>query len=243
MAHAHAHRSSRSRTRSSMRSPDTSPGRAWCRSNKHATPSTSRYDGSSSLNTKTTSSSSPRRKATATSCSAGADLQYRAGGYIAVITELLRYNPLLEDPGGNNESPLHTAAWCGHQDAVDLLLAAGCDRNSLGRHKSSLLLAAIIANLETTAIACIDQTGERELTEEEPQHHTTHVRARHRSHRRPASPHLCSLRHRCLAHGAPVNKVDGIHKCTASSVAVAAGKSEIVEYLLAEGADPNVGPK
>lgn len=26
-------------------------------------------------------------------------------------------------------------------------------------------------------------------------------------------------------------------------MAVAAGKSEIVEYLLAEGADPNVGPK
>lgn len=47
----------------------------------------------------------------------------------------------------------------------------------------------------------------------------------------------------CLAHGAHVNSVDGLHKCTALSVAVAVGKTDIVDHLLAEGADPNIGPK
>lgn len=47
----------------------------------------------------------------------------------------------------------------------------------------------------------------------------------------------------CLDHGSAINQVHPTHKSTALSVAVAYGKLEVAEFLIAQGADPNLGPK
>lgn len=174
-----------------------------------------------------------------------------AGGYTAIITELLRYNPPLEARCCNDDTPLFCAAWGGHQAAVDLLLSAGADSTALGHGKSTLLLAAISMNLERTATAYIGQMDQRALREA--------IKLKRLSITQlmfslgiadTVSPPLYVAAAAglpyvklCLAHGARINDVSPDTKCTALSTAVATGNTNIAEYLLDEGADPNQGPK
>lgn len=174
-----------------------------------------------------------------------------AGGHTAVITELLRHNPPLEYHNGNNETPLLTAAINGHQEAVDLLLAAGCSPNAVRNFNITLLLAAITSNLTATATAFIAQTTERELTEAIKRNRLSIVElmfSRGITATIPPPLHIAAsttvdLVKLCLAHNAPINKVDQREKNTPLSVAAAHGKLDIAEYLLTHGANPNTGPK
>lgn len=175
-----------------------------------------------------------------------------AGGHTAVITELLRYNPPLEDRGGGMQSPLYSAAWGGHQAAVDLLLAAGCNPNGRGgASNSTLLFAAITSDLEPTAIAFIAQTGECEFKEAIRLHRITIATlmfARGIAKTLPAPLHIAAgagveAVELCLANGARINSIHPIYKSTALSAAVGRGNMDVVKYLLGKGAGVNLGPK
>lgn len=205
--------------------------------------------------------------------SAGADITYRgktaqyffrysddtalhyaaAGGNTAIIAELLRYNPPLNDRGDSAESPLFSAAWRGHQASVNLLLSAGCDPTalSLSHGKATLLIAAIRSNLEPTARAYIHQMDARALDEaiKLKRLDITKLMFEHGIARTVSPPlHLAAAAgleyvKLCLAHGARINVVPGHVKCTALSIAVARGNTDVINYLLSQGADPNAGPK
>lgn len=175
-----------------------------------------------------------------------------AGGHTAIITELLRHNPPLEGPGASMQTPLYTAVCNGHQAAVDLLLAAGCDPNTRGGFAcDTLLLAAITSGLDATAIAFVAQTAEPEFTQAIKLHRLSVVklmfeRGMGRRIRSPlyvaagASLEAVKL---CLANGVDINGVHPAYKSTALSAAAAAGKIDVVKYLLRKGAGVNVGPK
>lgn len=177
----------------------------------------------------------------------GAALHHAArAGHTAIITELLRHNPPLESEDAVGWTALYCAAWNGHQAAVDLLLAAGCNPNCGGKEETSLLSAAIVGNLIPTATAFITQMGEDEFLQ--AAHHErleilTLMLARGITATVSLPLHMVansstSIVKVCLEHGGPHSQA---HMLEALSVAVTRGKFDTAEYLLTQGADPNFG--
>lgn len=173
------------------------------------------------------------------------------GGHTAILTELLRYNAPLESRGETYETALHSAAWNGRQATVDLLLSAGSNPNTRGCRQTSLLYGAIVGNLIPTATAFISQMGERELLEAfqcKRLEIVTLMFERGITATIPPPLHAAAgagvdFVKLCLEHGAPINQVHPVLKSSALAVAVSHGEIEAAEYLLAQGADPNFGPR
>lgn len=170
-------------------------------------------------------------------------------GHIAIVTELLKHNPPLDEPAWDNHTPLNRAAFAGHQAVVDLLLAAGSDPNT-GSPDQTLLIAAITSNLEATAIAFLYQTTEDALHEliERCRLRITELMFA-RGIAATVSPPLdlalaSGLKYvkLCLAHGAAINAVQPETNHTALHLALCSGQSDIIEYLLQQGADPDACP-
>lgn len=206
--------------------------------------------------------------------SAGADLTYYKGnayywgtalhiaaydGYTAIITEILLSDPVLYDPDleqgleqrdRNGNTALLIAALEGHQAAVDLLLAAGSDPDATG-NAQTLLVVAIQMNLETTALAYIDQMDEDALHEAMEQNQLDLTRLMFaRGIASFVSPPLghavrCGLEYvkLCVTHGADVHEI--VHEGDGPPMAIAAfnGAIDVIEYLLENGANPDIDPR
>lgn len=188
-------------------------------------------------------------------------------GHTAIITELLLsdpdlYNPDLNDPDlkegleqcdRTGNTALLIAAAEGHQAAVDLLLAAGSDpyATGLSRTTQTLLVAAIQHNLETTAIAYIDQMNEDALHDAMELEQLAIVQLMFaRGIASIVAPPLthavrCGLEYvkLCVTHGADVHEV--VHEGSGPPMAIAAfnGATDIIEYLLENGANPDIDPR
>lgn len=172
-------------------------------------------------------------------------------GDTTIITELLRYNPPLDLPGKYERTPLFIAAHKGHEAAVDLLLAAGCDPESRDRGTETLLTLAIQSNLTRTAEAFIHQMDGDSLG--------WAIRYRRLSITKlmfangigdtfvpPLQSAVCSgltYVKLCIEHGEleNINDVDE-HGFTALAKAAECGHMSVLMYLLAQGADVNTGP-
>lgn len=173
-------------------------------------------------------------------------------GYSAIIVELLHDREVnTEARNGNNETALLLAARFGHQKCVDILIDAGSDTDALGPRKSTLLLAAITSGLETTAMRYLHQMDEIAFRKA-----ITFRRIRIATEMlfrgiadtitlplgvaAAAGLEYVKL---CLSYGAKVNMVLNPGMCTPLSSAVAAGRMDVVDYLLSLGANINLGPK
>ncbi|KAL0634962.1 hypothetical protein Q9L58_006080 [Maublancomyces gigas] len=166
------------------------------------------------------------------------------GGYTAIITELLRYNPPLEERNRHMNPPLHSAVENGHQAAVDLLLAAGCDPTARGHERRTIFKTAVISGLESTATKFIDQIAEDSII-------TIFSMKRLGIARliKPIAPYIgyaaaagVEFVKLCLADGARVNDLDTSTNGSALAVAAETGNIEVVQFLLDQGANPNAGP-
>lgn len=187
-----------------------------------------------------------------------------AGGHTAIIAELLRYHPALEDSGKRNPAidddygtPLLEAVVGGHQTAVDLLLAAGADP-TVTRFQDSLLYLAIFQDLETTAIAYIDQMDESSFLLAIKCRRLKITRLMfERGIAATVTPPITHAVHSgipfvqlCLEFGADINAVGVLgmeffqvyqQATTALTVAARRGDIPMMTFLLDQGADPDAG--
>lgn len=172
-----------------------------------------------------------------------------AGGDTAIITELLRYNPPLEHCGMNMRTPLLEAAFHAQEAAVDLLLAAGSDPEALD-DTDTLLELAIESNLTQVAVAHIRQMNAKALhcAIEHQRLTITKLMFAHGISNTVTLPlqfAVCSgltYVKLCIEHGA-LEYIDSVDEYGTIALAVAEfrGDTDIVHYLLDQGADVNAG--
>lgn len=187
-----------------------------------------------------------------------------AGGHTAIIAELLRYHPALEDFGKPNPAinrvygtPLLEAVVGGHQIAVDLLLAAGADP-TVTRFQDSLLYLAIFQDLESTAITYIDQMNESSFLLAIKCRRLKITRLMfERGIAATVTPPITHAVHSgipfvqlCLEFGADIDAVGVLgmeffqvyqQPTTALTVAARRGDIPMMTFLLDQGADPDAG--
>ncbi|KAL0634211.1 hypothetical protein Q9L58_006887 [Maublancomyces gigas] len=135
-------------------------------------------------------------------------------GHIAIVTELLKHHPLLEQCAWDKHTPLHRAAVAGHQAMVDLL-AARSDPNT-GTGYNTLLIADCHSNLEPKATTFIDQMSTYALDAaiERRRLHITQL---------------------MFARG--IASADRLHL----HLAVLSGETDVTEYLLQNSVDTDAG--
>lgn len=212
--------------------------------------------------------------------SAGADIHYyaleywgretqaltraAAGGHTAIIAELLRHHPALDDCGKPNPdrggcygTPLLEAVVGGYQTAVDLLLAAGADPTATRFHHS-LLYLAIFHDLEPTAIRYIDQMDESSFLLAIKSRRLKITRLMfERGIADTIPPPIALAVHSgipfvqlCLEFGADINALGELgmeffqiyqQETTALTVAARLGDIPMMTFLLDQGADPDAG--
>lgn len=205
--------------------------------------------------------------------SAGADLSYSgkvvgsnytrpalhwaaAGGHTTIITELIRHKAPLEDIDDSGFTPLLKAAGRGHQEAVDLLLAAGADPTARSG-EDGLLSFAIQRKLQPTVIAYIHLMNNYALIMAFTYNELGIARLMfERGIADTVTPPIQSavlsgleFVKLCVEFGADVNSLGSVGRdldgdidsaTTALSVAARNGWIDIMEYLLDLGADVNL---
>lgn len=174
-----------------------------------------------------------------------------SNGHTQIIREILLYNPPLDQRDSDNNTALLIAALDGHQVAVDLLIAAGADTCATNcQSHQTLLRAAIQSNLEATAIAYIDQTDEDALHEAMDNDRLAIARLMFTRGITTSVPHplghavFCGLEYvkLCVEYGADLDLV--VHAADGPAMAIAAYRNatDIIEYLLENGANLDVCP-
>ncbi|KAL0639468.1 actin- protein 3 [Maublancomyces gigas] len=179
-----------------------------------------------------------------------------AGGHTTIITELLHHNAPLEDRGEHHLTPLLYAAKNGHQAVVDLLLAAGADASACD-DDDSLLVMAIKADLESTAIAQIHQMNQYALTQAFQFKRLSIARLMFQrgiaaTVTPPIQIAVCSgleFVELCIEYGAEIDAVgllgnavpgEPTQVVTALSVAALTGDTDMIQYLLDQGANADL---
>lgn len=205
--------------------------------------------------------------------SSGADVSYSGGvvraygtqsalnwaafrGHTTIITELIRHKAPLEAIDEDGYTPLLLAAFKGHLEAVDLLLAAGADPTAQA-DENTLLAVAISSKLQPLIIAYMHQMNKHALIKAFDygglgiarqlfEHGITDTVTPPIQYAVLRGLDFVKL---CVEFGADVNDVglvgidmdgDMDTETTALSVAARRGCIDIMEYLLNLGADVNL---
>lgn len=177
-------------------------------------------------------------------------LHYAArNNHTAIITQLLQYNPPLDQCDCDGFTPLLLAAYGGYQEPIDLLLDAGCNPD-ISRGAKTLLIAAIQFNLESIAITYIYQMDAYAL-DQAMEHKRLHITqlmfARGIALTEPPPIHRAARSgleyvKLCMDHGADPNLLGDEMDGSPISLAAICGDTDIIEYLLQHGANPDVHP-
>ena len=150
-------------------------------------------------------------------------------GDSAKVKALVKDNPeLVFSKDTNNWTPLHYAAWFGHKDVAELLLANKANVNAKNNYGWTPLHGAAVKGQEDVAALLLDEKAEVNATDKDsftPLHFA--VQAGHKD--------VVEL---LLANKAEVN-TKGINGSTPLHDSVSKDHKDIVELLLAHGAEVN----
>lgn len=108
----------------------------------------------------------------------------KSGDAVKVKTLLATDATLLDARDKDGSTPLHCAAWKGHEAVVAVLLQAGADTNARNTNEhwgTTPLHAAAHANQAAIALLLIDHGADpnaRDMTGHTPMHHTSFHKAK-----------------------------------------------------------------